>query len=62
MVGSSEDIVVAAKIIRDASDKAAQAANQMSEALDLQRRFMDDWLARFAEAIVVKTQEALVKP
>ena len=60
MVGSSEDIVVAAKIIRDASEKTAFAANQISEAIDLQRRFMDDWLARFSEAIVVATQKELV--
>ena len=60
MIGSSEDIVIAARIIRDGADKMALAANQITEAIELQRRLMDDWLARFAEAIVAQTQKGLV--
>lgn len=47
----AEQVQSAAHSMRGAADDMRHAANTLSEALDRQRSFMDDWLSRFAQIL-----------
>jgi acyl-CoA thioesterase len=50
LVGA-EEVSRAASRMQDAAEKMTQAAASLDHSLEMQRRFMDDWLNRLADAL-----------
>jgi hypothetical protein len=47
----SEEVSRAGYVMRDAASSMNSAVGNLSEVLDRQQRFMDDWLQRFEMAV-----------
>ena len=47
----AEQVQQAANSMREAASQMQRAADYMNDTAERQRRFMDDWLARFEEVL-----------
>lgn len=53
-----EDMRAAGRQMQSAAEQMNHAAHEIEDSLDRHRRWMDEWLSRFEQAVALQTENA----